>query len=124
MAIDLSVIIVNFNTPDLTRECVSSVKKHTKNIKYEIIVIDNSKENRGFAAGSNLGMKKAKGKYVLLLNNDTVIHNNVLGEMVEWMEKNSKVGIATCALKNKDGSDQTTGGYFPTLWRVFNWMVI
>lgn len=123
-ALDLSIVIVNFNTPDLTRDCVISVQKNTKGIKYEIILIDNSKVNRGFTGGNNLGMKRAKGRYVLLLNNDTVIHDNVFGEMVKWMDKHSEVGVATCALKNKDGSAQTTGGYFPNLWRAFAWMVI
>jgi GT2 family glycosyltransferase len=123
-ALDLSIVVINYNTPELTRDCTSSIKKNTKDIKYEIVLIDNSKNNRGFTGGNNLGVKKSKGKYVLLLNNDTVIHNNVMGAMVKWMEEHPDVGVSTCALKNKDGSSQTTGGYFPNLWRVFSWMVI
>ncbi len=120
---DLSIIIVNYNTPELTADCIKSIKKFTKNLKYEIILIDNSIDNKGFTGGNNVGMKKAKGRYVLLLNSDTLIHDNVLGEMIGWLDANLKIGIATCALKNKDGSIQPTGGYFPTLPRVFSWML-
>lgn len=140
MPVDLSVIIVNYNTRKLTLDCVASVVKNTKGINYEIIVVDNassekfpkSKEykliassvNLGFTGGNNLGMKDAKGRYILLLNSDTIIHDNVLSEMVAWMDNNPKAGIASCALKNSDGSLQATGGYFPTLLRVFSWMTI
>ncbi len=137
---DLSIIIVNFHTEELTLDCIDSVIKNTRGIKYEIILVDSettgkikisknfklikSKTNLGFTGGNNLGMKDAKGKYILLLNSDTLIHDNVLGEMVLWMNGNPKIGISTCALKNKNGSLQTTGGYFPTLLRVFSWMII
>lgn len=140
--LDLSVIIVNYHTEELTLNCIDSIVKNTKGIKYEIIVVDSEtngkiqksknpkiqliqrKENVGFTGGNNLGMREAKGDYVLLLNSDTEIHDNVLIEMVNWLNKNPKIGIATCALKNADGSIQGTGGYFPTLLRVFSWMTI
>lgn len=138
---DLSIIIVNYNTKNLTAECAMSLGKYTRGIKYEIIVVDNAssdgsqkvlrnlnlklienKQNLGFGKANNQGIKVAKGKYILLMNSDTLIHSNLLGEMVIWMTKNSKAGVATCALKNKDGSLQATGGYFPTLPRVIAWM--
>jgi len=142
---DLSIIIVSFNTKKLTEECIESVVKNTKDISYEFMVMDNAsaddsvemlkslskkfpltlienKDNIGFGAANNQGMKKAGGRYLLLLNSDTLIKDNVLGEMVDWMDKNPKVGISSCALKNKDGSLQGTGGYFPNLFRVFCWM--
>lgn len=144
-AIDLSIIIVSYNTKKLTRECIESVVKFTKGIAYEFLVMDNAsrdgsvkmltklarklpltlvanKENVGFGAGNNQGMKRAKGRYLLLLNSDTVVKDNVLGEMVDWMEKHPQAGIASCALRNADGSLQGTGGYFPTLFKVFAWM--
>lgn len=131
MQVDLSIIIVNYKTGELTKNCVDSLKKYTnklplrgKSIKYEVIVIDNSKNNIGFAAGNNKGIRESKGRYILLLNSDTLIHDNVLGEMVNWLDHNEKIGIATCSLKNEDGSIQGTGGYFPTLLRVFSWMTI
>lgn len=142
---DLSIIIISFNTKKFTRECIESLVKNTKGISYEFLVIDNAsndgsvemlrklsqslpltfienRENLGFGLANNQGMKKAKGRYILLLNSDTLIGDNVLGEMVMWMDENPKVGISSCALKNKDGSLQGTGGYFPNLFRVFNWM--
>ena len=142
---DLSIIIVSFNTEKLTRECIESVVKNTEGISYEFLVMDNiskdgsvemlkglsqklpltliaNKDNIGFGAANNQGMKRAKGRYLLLLNSDTFVKDNVLGEMVKWMDENPKVGISSCALRNKDGSLQGTGGYFPNLFRVFAWM--
>ncbi|HEX6977282.1 MAG TPA: glycosyltransferase family 2 protein [Patescibacteria group bacterium] len=140
---DLSIVITSFNTENLLKECIESIVKHTKGIKYEVIVVDNassdgsvaaakrlkvkvieSKENLGFTKGNNLGIEAAKGKYILLLNSDTLISDNTLGEIISYMNANPRVGVATCALKNKDGSLQGTGGYFPTLIRVFSWMTI
>ncbi len=122
--VDLSIIIVNYKTPELVADCVTSIKKYTTGIDYEVIVMDNSIKNIGFTKANNQGLKKAKGKYVLFLNSDTYIDSNVMGEMVTWMDANPKIGISTCKLKNKDGTSQVTGGYFPTLFRVFMWMTI
>jgi len=146
--VELSIIIVSFNTKKLLVNCINSIRKNVKNLEYEVIVIDNAstdgsvqavinqqrqdpdiklignRRNLGFGTANNQGMKIAKGKYILLLNSDTLILDGVLGEMVTWMRKHPDVGIASCALKNEDGSMQGTGGYFPTLIRVFSWMTI
>jgi len=146
--LDLSIIVLSYNTKDLTVACLDSVIKNTSGIAYEIIVVDNnsadgsgqalknlaekqskvklvlSQENLGYPGGNNEGIKRAHGRYILFLNSDTKIGDNVLGEMLGWMDKHPKVGIASCALKNRDGSEQGTGGYFPTLPRVFSWMTI
>jgi len=140
---DLSIIIVNYNTKELLINCVESIVKHTKGLKYEIVVVDNNsddkvksswfdstehitiilnKENKGFGAANNIGLEKAQGAYILLLNSDTLIHDNVLSEMVSWIKKNKNVGVVSCALKNSDGTMQGSGGYFPTLSKVFAWM--
>jgi len=140
---DLSIIIVSFNTKDILISCIKSVKKYTNGLDYEIIVVDNAsidgsvkaskdlgakvienKKNFGFAVANNQGMGLSRGEYTLFLNSDTEINDNVLGEMVRWMKGNPKVGVATSAFKNKDGSLQATGGYSPTLPRVFSWMTI
>lgn len=140
---ELSIIVVSFNTRDILVSCIKSIKKYTRGIDYEVVVVDNgsadgsaaaaeelgakvieNKKNLGFAAANNQGFKKSSGEFVLFLNSDTELKDNVLGEMVEWMRGRSKVGVATCGLNNKDGSMQATGGYFPTLARVFSWMVI
>jgi GT2 family glycosyltransferase len=89
--------------------------------KYPIRIIAN-KNNAGFGIANNQGAKIAKGKYLLFLNSDTLLKKNVLGEMVLWTNKNPKVGVSTCALRNLDGSLQGTGGYFPNLFKVFAWM--
>lgn len=141
--IDLSIIIVSFNTKKLLASCISSIITKTKEVNYEIIVIDNASvdgssqmvkknfpevkliinnKNLGFAKANNQGIKTSKGKYFLLLNSDTLVTANVLAGITSWMDKNPKVGIATCGLKNRDNSMQATGGYFPTLFRVFAWM--
>jgi GT2 family glycosyltransferase len=145
---DLTVVVISFNTKKLTWECIESVIKNTRGLDVEIVVIDNSSkdgsreflskaatrnrkiklvknsENVGFAKANNQGVKISRGRYVLFLNSDTRVDGNLLTEMVDWMDKHAKVGVATCALKNKDGSLQGTGGYFPTLARVFSWMTI
>ncbi len=140
---DLSIIIVSFNTKKLLIDCIESIQKNTENINFEIIMVDNNSadgspqaakklgaiviendSNLGFASANNQGVKVACGKYVLFLNSDTEIKSNVLGEMVSWMNSNSKIGIATCSLNNKDDSLQATGGFFPNLLSVFSWMTI
>lgn len=135
--LDLSIVIVNFNTSDLTKQCIDSVVKYTDGIKYEIIVVDNgsrekftyskvqvikNKENFGFAKANNQGIAIAKGKFILLLNSDTIVNSNAITKMVEWMEAHKKIGISSCNLLNEDGSIQGTGGHFPTLFKVFCWM--
>ncbi|OGM02398.1 hypothetical protein A2115_02955 [Candidatus Woesebacteria bacterium GWA1_41_8] len=141
---DLSIIIVNYNTKDLLINCLGSIRKKTKGIEYEIIVIDNAssdgsvgilkrlegrdvkvilnRQNLGFAKANNQGIRIAKGRFILLLNSDTKIEDSVLVDMIAFMDKNPRIGIASCALRGKNGSLQATGGYFPTLPRVFSWM--
>lgn len=148
--VKLSVIIVSFNTKDLIKNCIESVVKNTKGIGYEIIVVDNgstddstaeikrlkskyrgvdirlfeNKKNLGFAKANNRGIKKSESDYILLLNSDTIIYDNVLCEIVLWVDGHPSVGVATCALKNPNHSLQEAGGYFPTLLRVFSWMTV
>jgi GT2 family glycosyltransferase len=143
--LDLSIVIINYKTRDLTSECIKSVLKHTKKIKYEIILIDNdsqddsvesikkilgsqhtiisNKQNLGFAAANNQGLKVAKGKYILFLNSDTLILDNSLDKMIDWMDKNPDVAVSTCKLLNADKSIQPTGGFFPTPFRLISWML-
>lgn len=144
--LDLSIIILSYNTEKLLTECLDSIYKLTKGITFEVIVVDNASsdnsleqieklakkyqtidliannKNLGFAKANNLAIKRAKGRYLLLLNSDTLIKVNMLPEILYWMDGHPKVGIASCALKNADGSLQPTGGYFPTLFKIFSWM--
>lgn len=97
---DVSIIIVNYNTYDLTAACIQSIIEHTKRISYEIIVVDNastdgskekferdsrikyiySEKNGGFGYGNNRGIEIANGDYFFLLNSDTLLLNNAIYE--------------------------------------------
>lgn len=111
---DISIVIVNYNTKILIKQCLQSVLKKTKDINYEIIVVDNasydglqamlkkefpqvklieSSENLGFGKANNLGAKYASGKYLLLLNPDTILLNNAVKILFDFMEKNPNCGI-------------------------------
>ncbi|MEK7061167.1 MAG: glycosyltransferase family 2 protein [Patescibacteria group bacterium] len=116
--IDLSVIIVNYKTPKLTEACVSSVKKHPPKVSYEIIVIDNSFDNVGFAGGNNKGIKKAKGKYILLLNSDTEVKKGSIDRLLEFAKYHEDAGVVAPKLLNPDGSVQASVFRFPTFCRA------
>ncbi len=146
--VKLSIVILNYNTKDLTLNCLNSVveqyeKKLEKN-EFEIILVDNNstddsvlsikkyvlkkglpnlkiienKENLGFSKGNNLGAKQALGEYILFLNSDTEIKDMGLVRMLEFMESNSNVGIVGGRLKNPDNSIQKSAGKFYTLFNV------
>lgn len=143
---DLSVVIVSYNVKELLKNCLESILKYTQNLKYEIILVDNnstddsisylrnlsdlsnlklifSKENGGFAKGNNLGIKEAKGKYILLLNPDTLLVENSLKIMFAWMEAHSETAVSSCQLLNSEQKITPTGGYFPSLFRVAAWAI-
>jgi len=136
---DLSIIIINYKTKDLTLQTIDSVfKAKQPKGKLEVILVDNdsqddtpatvrkkfkqvkiiqSNKNLGFAAGNNLGMRKAKGKYVLLLNSDTIIDKNTLVKMIDFMDKNQDVGLSTCRVNLVAGGiDPASHRGFPTPW--------
>jgi GT2 family glycosyltransferase len=125
--VDLSICIVNWNTEAVLRECLRSIYQQTKEISYEIFVVDNAskdgsvemvrnlfpdvclivnQQNRGFAAANNQALRLAKGRYILFLNPDTVIHDGALEMMVQLMEKHPEAGAMGCKLLNGDGSVQ------------------
>ena len=132
---DVSIIIVNYNTLGLTRECLSSISANTHGCKYEVIVVDNasnedpseltdlfpeitlirSDKNLGFAGGNNLGIKKATGEYILLLNSDTEIieGNDSISLCANFMEENKDVGVVSARLEYPDGSHQSAAQRFP-----------
>ncbi|OHB60979.1 MAG: hypothetical protein A2168_07180 [Planctomycetes bacterium RBG_13_50_24] len=133
---DVSVIIVNWNTKGLLRDCLSSVYEHAGEIDYEIIVIDNAStdgsaemvkndfrqviliensNNRGFAAANNQGMAIAKGRYVLLLNSDTVVLDNAIANTVRFADANPEVAVTGCRVLNSDRTLQRTCFMFPSI---------
>lgn len=135
------MVIVSYNVKDLLKACVDSIFKLTRGVEYEIIVVDNAstdgsvemlkklkgiklllaKENLGFTKGNNLGIKEAKGKYALLLNPDTEFLENSLKTMFDWMESHQDVAVSSCQLVDFEYKVLPTGGYFPTLSKVFFW---
>ena len=141
---ELSIVIVS-SKKDFLFDCLKSLRDVLKNLPSEIILVDNASVDRlvdqvnkkfpevkvirrevngGFGENNNMGMRVAKGRYVLLLNDDTkIIDKNIFKEMIAWMDAHPKVGLSTCALVNPDLKNyQGSGGYFPTLPRVFAWM--
>lgn len=121
--IQVSVIIINYNTNQLLSDCLNSIKDKTKDIEYEVIVVDNdskdgsqemlrekypwirlieSKENLGFGKANNLGMKNAKGKYFFLLNSDTILVNNAIKEFYDFSEQNPGFGALGSILLDKN----------------------
>lgn len=140
--VNLSIIILNYNTKNLLRNCLRSVEKAEKNgYSWETIVVDNAstdgspemvkkefvwtrlivnKKNLGFATGNNRGIKKSSGRYILLLNPDTLIQPETFKIMVDFMDKNPKVGAATCRIELPNSQlDYSCHRGFPTPWNAF-----
>ncbi len=135
--IDISVIIVNWNTRELLRNCLESVYRTLWNgISFEIFVVDNgstdgsgemvrrdfsavrlieNEMNRGFAAANNQALTAMSGRYALLLNSDAVLAGNAVPELFQFMETCPEAGMACGQLLNADGSNQNSIAPFPTL---------
>ncbi len=140
---DLSIIIVSFNTEKLLEKGLRSVYKFTKGIKFEVIVVDNNSEdqsaelvkkkfpqvklilneqNLGFAKANNQGIKIAKGEYVFLLNSDTYLIENSFKKLLTNIKSRSKLGAIAPQLLNEDRTIQQSVGFFPHLPQIFYWM--
>lgn len=143
-ATELSIIIVNFNTKDVTRACLDSIRKWSGGVPWEIVMVDNgstdgsvemlkaypgitlilNKKNLGFAKANNKGIRVAKGKYILLLNSDTEIRQDSIQTMLRFMDGHLKAGAATCRLELTDGSmDPACHRGFPTPWASLTYMI-
>lgn len=131
---DVSIIIVNYNTAQMTVDCIKSVYEKTNGLDFEIFVVDNaskdnscelieqnfpevrlikSNENLGFGRANNLAMEKAEGKYVFLLNSDTILKNNAVKILFDFMENNEVAGACGGNLFTKE--DKHTISYFNAL---------
>ncbi len=134
--IDVSAIIVNWNTRDLLRQCLESVYRHTLEITFEVWVVDNgssdgsaemvaqqfsqvrlirNQENVGFSKANNQALRQASARYLLLLNSDTALRDNAIAQMVAFLDAHSTVGIAGTRLLNSDGSWQASFDDFPRM---------
>lgn len=136
--IDVSIIIVNYNTKELTHNCLKSVFEQTKDISFEVIVSDNGSKdgsidmiksefpqailiennsNLGFGAANNRGLQIAKGKYIFYLNSDTILLNNAVKIFFDYWENSEekeKIGALGCVLQDENGMTIHSGGGFPS----------
>lgn len=142
--IDVSIIIVSWNVADLLADCIDSILASPISINepdgdlpvVEIIVVDSAssddsvamirerypevrlfaeEENVGFVQGNNIGFAAAQGRYHFLLNPDTVLHDDAINKMVEYLDKHPEVGIVGPHTLNTDGSHQSTRRRFPSV---------
>ncbi len=136
-AVDLTVIIINWNSCTFLRECLESLEKNPPEFSFEVIVIDNasfdgsaemvrrefpgvryiqSDENLGFSRGNNAAAATSAGRIFLFLNPDTKILGNALATMKECLDSHQDAGILGCHILNSDGSVQTSAVQaFPTI---------
>jgi GT2 family glycosyltransferase len=139
-ALELSVIIVSWNTRDLLKGCLASLRRELAAIAHEIIVVDNNSSddtvgmvraafpetvvihnsvNRGVPRANNQALARCRGRFVLLLNPDTLVEPEAIARMLDRMTRNNHFGAAGCRLVHPDGSLQfECGRNFPTLWNV------
>lgn len=140
----LSIIIVSYNTADITVDCLKSIytDKGLKDTPFEIIVVDNNshddsvskikktkypltlitnKDNVGFGKANNQGLEIAKGNYILLLNSDTIILHSAISQSLDWLCSHPESIGCTGQLLNADKTIQASGGYFPNLLNITTW---
>lgn len=137
---DLSIIIINWNTREMLRDCLNSVFDFAPRGTFEVIVVDNASTdgsaamirdafptikliinsyNRGFAAANNQALKIAAGRNLLLLNSDTLIHGSVLQKSSDYLDTHRNVGAMGCRVLNADGSLQHSTSQFPSFFNLF-----
>lgn len=143
--IELSIIIVNFNVKELLEQTLVSAKKAAHNFAHEIFVVDNAstdgsvgmirqkfpdvklianKENVGFGKANNQAMRLAQGKFLVILNPDTVVQEDTFSVIIEFFDKHPDAGMAGCKILNPDGSLQLAcRRSFPTPWVGFTRIV-
>ena len=142
---DLSIVIVNWNTKDLLQQCLESILIFPPERAFDIWVVDNassdnsakmvktrfpqvnlieSEQNLGFGKGNNLALQACSGEYILLLNPDTEVRPDALEQLCAFLDHNPKAGVAGARLFYQDGTLQTSCYPFPTLtrelWRLLH----
>jgi hypothetical protein len=132
----ISTVIVQYNHPELTRRAIESLRQHHRN-EPEIVVVDNGSslpdarpatehlsgcslifnpDNEGFGAANNSGAHESRGDLLLFLNNDTLVHTEILSRIESYFAENPSCGAAGLQLLNTDGTLQYSTGKFPTIW--------
>lgn len=139
-SVDLSIVIVNYNSAGYTAHCLDSLRQARPALPYEVILVDNasgdggadelersypevqfirSQVNRGVTGGNNMGIRAAHGRHILLLNNDTLVLPGTLEQAVSYLDQHPEVGGVGGNLLNADGSFQASYADFPSLWSEF-----
>ncbi len=134
---DVSIIIVNYKTRGMVKQGLKSLRRAGIRLNYEVLVVDNAsfdglpelvreefpetrlialEKNVGFAAGNNLAIKKAKGKYVFVLNPDALVPSGTIEALYAYMEAHPKIGVLGPKLVRPDGTRQESAHRFPTPW--------
>lgn len=140
----LSIIIINYNTFQMTCECIESIYKYTKDIDFEIILVDNaskecdanlfkekfaeiiliqSDDNIGFGRANNLGVTHSNGDYILLINSDVLLIENSIKKCLDFMTQNQNIGILGCKILNSDDTLQKSIYHYigeATEWLLYN----
>jgi GT2 family glycosyltransferase len=147
--VDLSIIIISFNTRQITEKCLETIftsLQSATNLIYEVIVIDNnsadgsvqslkkinnphlkiieSKENLGFAKGNNEAVKQARGKYILFLNSDIEVLNDAISLLYDFYTNQAKFQFVGGKLHNENMTSQASAGPFYNLINVFVWLYL
>ena len=138
--VDLSIVLVCWNNKKFLEDCLNSLYESGMNYSFDVVVSDNGStdgsqdmlrekfpqvkiiqndHNLGLGKASNQGIEATQGRYVLLLNNDTLVNGASFDLMVDFLNKNPNVGAVGGKLLNPDGSVQSCHNKFPTLWEEF-----
>ena len=135
----LSIIIVNYNSTTVLEACLRSIAASAYTFTHEVFIVDNASderpvnlermfpfvtlvvntENRGFAFANNVGISRTSGKYVLLLNPDTIVNGGSLQPMVAYLDRHPAVGIVGCKIFNDKGEVEHSTHTFPTVGKEF-----
>lgn len=137
---DVTVIIVSWNTREILRRCLHSIYDQTKSVQFDVIVVDNGStdgsaemvrsefprvilvcnaENRGFAAANNEGIRRARSRYILLINSDTIVLSAAIDKTVAFADANPRAALVGCRILNADGTWQPSCYLFPSVLNLF-----
>lgn len=141
--LDLSIILVSYNTRELLRDCIMSIYETVKQVDFEVFVVDNASsdgspgmvaeefhgvglientENVGFARAVNQGMIISRGRYVLLLNSDTVLKEGTVNVLMDFLDRRKNAAAAGPKVLSTDGETQNKGFLFPSV--IFSFLIL